>query len=140
MSRVYREPPGPAPLAVVAFGRHVFGLERATGRRVWHWSSRAGVWSRLAITDDRVVVGGGNALVCLAYATGAVLWQSDSPVRSTDAFVVDGDNVLVGAAGEVACFALETGRLLWHEAFSGLGIPAVALGFPGNVSQVDHSG
>ena len=135
---MYREKPAPAPLAIVVLSSRVFALDRLSGQRVWNASIPLALWSRLAVTDDRVVVASGSALTCLGYADGAKLWETRTPI-DTETLVVDGAQVLVASAGEVACFALETGAFLWQDTFKGMGVGPVSLGFPGNTASVDRA-
>lgn len=136
---MYRAPPAPAPLAIVATGYHVIGMERRTGQRVWQWSSNGTSWTRIAIDAERVVVGGGHELASLAYDTGALIWRVKCPLL-VSTLLVDGDVVLVGSQGTVICFASSDGSFLWHDGLKGFGIGAVALGFPGNAAQIDLTG
>ena len=137
---MYREAPGTAPLAVVSFGPHVFGMDRS-GRQVWHFDGKVIdsviEWTRLIITDQHVVLGSRleQALVCLSYATGAKVWHVKPPIYADECLLVDGEHVLIGGGGEVCCHSLADGRLLWHEKFNGMGGGRVAIGFPGNVEN-----
>ena len=139
---MYRTEPGTAQIAVVAFGPRVFGMDRS-GRQAWYFDGStidsALEWSRLVVTDTHVVLGSRleQALVCLSYATGAKIWHVKPPLYADECLLVDGEHVFVGQGGEVACHSLADGRLLWHEKFKGLGGGRVAIGFPGNVAQID---
>ena len=136
---MYRERPTPAPLAIVAFGSSVIGMDRMNGRRVWTWSFPGGVWRRLIVTDDRVYVLGVGRLACLAYTTGALVWNVAVPLGIATV-VLDGEQILVGGRGEVSCVSADDGRLLWQDGFQGMGLGDVALGFPHNAAHVDLSG
>jgi len=137
---MYRTEPGTAQIAVVAFGAHVFGMDRS-GRKAWHFDGTsidsALEWCRLIVTAEHVILGSRleQALVCLSYATGAKIWHVKPPLYADECLLVDGQHVFIGSGGEVACHSLADGSLLWHEKFKGMGGGRMAIGFPGNVEN-----
>jgi outer membrane protein assembly factor BamB len=143
---MYREPPAPAPLLIVAFSKVVVGIERRTGRRVWEWWDRSiiGDWSRIALFGRYVVVASSDVasdphVVCLAYETGACLWRTASPL-GPETFLLDGGELFVASGGKVACIDFATGALLWHDPFNGYGIDRVAMAVPGYAAQPTTTG
>lgn len=136
---MYREVPPPAPYLVVTLGNVVVAMDRRSGRRMWEWKGpSSSVFSRVLVTDERVVVGGERSLSCVAYATGAPLWSVDCPIY-VGTWLHDAGQLFVSGTGEVVCFDLLNGRQVWHDSFQGYGIVSSALGVPGNAAQVDHS-
>jgi outer membrane protein assembly factor BamB len=129
-----------SPLLVAAFGSHVVGIERRTGRRAWHWQSpHATYWTRVTVHAELVVTGANNYAACLAYGTGHLFWQVEIPIAAST-LLVDGGELYVASAGEIACLDLRTGAVIWHDPFKGFGVGSVSFGFPGNAAQVDRTG
>jgi outer membrane protein assembly factor BamB len=134
---VYREPAQRLDLLHVAFGDHVFAMNRDTGARLWaaELLPSMAVAVRLCVEGDRVYALGGE-LVCLDAATGKVHWRAKD-YSSAWTMLVEGDHVFVGGPGEVWGLSAATGELLWHEKFPKLGTRVVSLAVVGRSAQVD---
>jgi len=133
------EPPAAAPILVVAFGGHLFGLDVATGARLWQSEHRVGAGHvRLAISRSRVYALRAGELSCLDYATGRALWSTALPLFA-DTLLLEGELLFAAGSGE-ACRVGEDGAVLWHESFPGMGQGNVALGVPGAAAQSDRTG
>jgi outer membrane protein assembly factor BamB len=132
--------PSERPVLVVAFRGRIFGLSRASGQILWEVMHGAGP-PELLITSDRVYAVGGPSLLVLEYPSGReirrVLLEATFGGRSR--LLLDGGHLFVGVGGEAFCLTRD-GDLLWKQPFEGKGVADVALGFPGNVRQVDVVG
>ncbi len=136
---MYREQPSNPGFAILVFRGNVIAVERRTGAIAWRHDDRdAPHRARLEVTGDRVLVARDRQLTCFAYTTGVVLWEVEVPCEP-ETMVVDGGEVVFGSSGEAAAVDLETGAVLWHNPFSGMGFGAFAIGFPGNVKQIDYA-
>ncbi|MEJ7731533.1 MAG: PQQ-binding-like beta-propeller repeat protein [Polyangiaceae bacterium] len=130
---------GPQAVLVVAFNSQVFGLDAATGKRLWSSRGTAdNVPPRVLVHGDRVLVAGleeDSVLLCLDLASGAVLWRRRTQTYGGGLLVDDGRVFLTGN-GEVECLGLD-GEPLWFDGFKGLGRGAVAMALPGQAVHSD---
>lgn len=128
---------------VVAFAGQVFGLEPRTGSIVWEHALNRHRWGEVEVLvqGGRVFATDGRELHCLDYRTGSPIGRVVIPDRykGRPSMVIEGDRIFVASQGEVTCFSV-AGDLLWAQEFSGKGMGAVALGFPGNLRQADDAG
>jgi len=129
----YREPVR-SEVLVVAFNSHLFGMNPATGQRIWERTIPTG-YPRLYVSTDRVVVLA-QTLSCFDLATGSPIWENPA---IGDTLLSDGVHVYTGGTGEVFCVLLADGRTLWHDGFKGKGLSPVSLGIPGAVAQLDRN-
>lgn len=128
----------PPPILVVAFGNQVFGLDPSSGRRAWTYEAGPKGKEnpvRLVVYGARIYAVASCVLHVLEYPTGKLVTTTKVPTTHGTFTLLDG-RLYAAGHGEVACFDLE-GRLLWHDAFSGHGEGAVALGVPGYFAQGD---
>lgn len=133
----FRQPESAPPIVYVAFGEHLFAMNRHTGERIWNYRIRWAATIRLAVDEFRVFALGAG-LSCLDAARGNVLWYVENV--SGDTLLVHDRQVFVGGAGELRCFSAENGALLWTDIFKGLGLGDVAIAVPGMSAQADRSG
>lgn len=133
----YRSEPGGPPVLVVAFGGRVFGMDPATGRRMWEYEPayRTDSDVRLIVEEERIFALIGNELACLVYPGGEKRWSSGVWFRGST-LLADRQTIYVAGAGEVAAYSRD-GKQLWHDDFRGKGMMAAALGFPGRVAGPD---
>jgi outer membrane protein assembly factor BamB len=134
----YREPHDEKPLLIAAFGGRVFGMDAATGARMWFYEpEHTSVGEvRLVPTVQGLFVLTNRVLACLDAATGEVTWSVRVSQGAT--LLVETDSVFVGGAGEVRCYARANGQLLWEDKFTWMGQGAVALALGTNVAQADQ--
>jgi len=115
---------------------HVYALDAATGRQIWHYKHKMGPVTTyccgpnnrgVAISGDRVFMGTLDAkLVSLDSKTGKVLWETqiadaELGYSETMAPTVVGDKVLIGTNGGeygirgfVKAFDTQTGKEIWN--------------------------
>lgn len=132
-----RHPMDSSPVVFVAFGEHLFGMDRRTGNRIWNHRIPWATNIRLAADDVKVYALGGG-LSCLDGATGRVLWFVEKV--SGDTLLLHDGQLFVGGAGELRCFSAVDGALLWVDIFKGMGMGDVAIAVPWAVAQSDRSG
>ncbi len=126
---------------VVAFGGKIYGMDPASGARVWSYEADASLQRRVRLGVDRgrvyaLMLG---VLMCLELATGQLVWRVE-PAGYGDTFLVRDGIIVFGVAGEVSAYAAADGRLLWRDEFKGKGLGDVALAFAGAVAQSDATG
>ena len=140
---MYREDPAvDRSILVVAFARRVLGFDARTGTIRWELEIAQSGWAiELAIHRGHVYACGGKQLSCIDYATGRLVGEVQLPVTymGRPSMVVQDDLIYVAGEGEVICLDL-AGRVLWHDPLKGRGVARMALGFPGNVRQMDDAG
>jgi len=115
---------------------HVYALDAATGRQIWHYKHKMGPVTTyccgpnnrgVAISGDRVFMGTLDAkLVALDSKTGKLLWETqiadpELGYSETMAPTVVGNKVLIGTNGGeygirgfVKAFDTQTGNEIWH--------------------------
>ena len=61
----------------VAFGKHVVGLDRYTGEKIWQWSPPKGAgYISILLDGDRLIVSTNGYIYCLEPFTGQILWHN----------------------------------------------------------------
>ncbi len=131
-------------ILVVAFNSRVFGVDPATGRRVWERALAyyAGLGEvELLIHGARVFACNGRSLMSLEYPTGRVVGEVTIPgsYRGRPTMLIEAGRLYVANRGELTCFNMD-GQQLWHDGYSGKGTGSMALGFPDNIRQADDAG
>jgi outer membrane protein assembly factor BamB len=136
---MYRSQPT-LPVLVTTFGGRIFGLDPATGRRLWVYetsSTASGNRLRLAVLGDRVYAIVLGDLHILEYLTGRHLRSVPVPNNAFGTLMILEGRVYSGGNGAVACFALD-GTLLWTDDFKGMGVDVVSFAVPGYSVEADH--
>ncbi|MCC6202552.1 MAG: outer membrane protein assembly factor BamB [Gammaproteobacteria bacterium] len=124
-------------IAVVRSGDgHVFGLDLASGSRLWSYDRPVPALSlhgtsAPVLASGRVIVGfDGGHLVALDAGNGKLLWEAriaipkgrtdlDRMIDIDAAPVVSGDTIYVASyQGQVAAVALDSGEILWTREIS----------------------
>jgi outer membrane protein assembly factor BamB len=127
---------------ICAFNNHVFGLDPATGARLWRFDFAGGLGSgwvvRIAVVGDRVYALGNGQLVCIQGTTGQVIGRIEVEAATGATLLATEERVLVGGSGTLQCFSPD-GRLLWHDGFKGEGASELALAHGGIVVQGDKT-
>jgi outer membrane protein assembly factor BamB len=132
-----------ARIVVVAFNNHIFGLDEATGARVWRFDfdkfPGSGHVVRLDGADDVLYALGMGTLACIHLPTGRVLGTVQTgAVARMCTLLAARDRIVIGVGdGTVKCFS-RTGQLLWEDGFKGEGASEVALAYGGRFVQADR--
>lgn len=132
----YREVP--RKIIVVAFNAQVFGMDTATGTRLWsHKGNAFNTAARTVVHGERVFVVGMHEddLICFHLERGTELWRRPCQTSGMSMMVVDG-RLFLASAGQVECFSLD-GELLWFDGFKGCGMGPVSLAVDGQSVQPD---
>ena len=143
---------------VVATGfGDVFGLDPASGQRLWHRDFGLPIRAAPTASNGRVyVITINNEVHCLDIETGEVIWdfrrysESAGLLASTSPAVADGIVVVPYRSGELLAFDAETGQPAWGDTLTRTGAqsslstindiagrPAIAGGV---VFAISHSG
>lgn len=143
-------------VAATGFG-DVFGLDPATGQRLWKTELGLPIRAAPTAADGRVfIITVNNEVHCLDIETGEVVWdfrrysESAGLLASTSAAVENGVVVVPYRSGELLAFDANTGKPVWGDALTRTGAqsslstindiagrPAIA---NGAVYAVSHSG
>jgi len=130
-------------ILVVGLNSRVFGVDPASGRRVWEHlldSTPAGE-VELLVHGGRVFATNGRVLACLEYPSGRLVGTRHLPgtFKGRPTMLLEAGRLFVGTRGELTCYDMD-GHELWHDGFPGKGVGSMSLGFPDNVRQADDAG
>lgn len=129
-------------ILVVAFGGKVFGVVPGTGEIAWeHVVGTLYPVVEIQIAHGRVFAATAASLYTFDYPSGEPLGEVSIPdtYEGRPTMALERERIYLASSGEVTCFGLD-GTVQWVQGFAKKGLGAVALGFPGNIRQADHSG
>jgi len=96
---------------------HLWCLDAASGKKVWHVPFARGIWATVALNPERgrLYVGANNGvLYAIAMADGSIAWKRRLGNRIwSSAAVTDGCILAAARDGRLWCLEEETGKPLW---------------------------
>jgi outer membrane protein assembly factor BamB len=136
------DPSEDRPLLIVGLSGQVFGVDPATGTRVWeHEVNGKGGLVEIVVHAGRVYALATNHLHCIDYRSGRLIGKVEIPSSpgGRPIMLLEGERLFVATWGELFAFSLD-GRLLWQDGYKGNAKGSMSLAFPDNARQADAQG
>jgi outer membrane protein assembly factor BamB len=127
-------------LLVVGLNGHLLGINRELGAVAWTNKLPGGGHGALFLAmryGVLVASAHGSSIFRVDYRFGHTLWRAETTSAGRATILIEPDCIVVAKSGYLDCFTHD-GEKLWSQPFTGLGVGAVAMGFPGNVVQADE--